>query len=368
MTLLSFCTPPPTKERWLSDYRPAGWSPAAGTLPSVVISPGRFPGQDTGAISGYAGHAKMAYSHSTGIPHSSGFLVGFALYLESSSGISQSPLVSFQSDWNGVSTMAELVINSSRLLIFQGDTLGMSPLATDTWHYIEVFFRVASKVGSDPTTFSRAMVRVNGELLHDSTGTSSPSGAASPYSLRGVSVMGGSHSSSQYTQSTAVRVCDAYVSVHSPDSVDWLGDVTVDRLVPNEKPPHPEYTTTFTPVNMVDEPADLAKTTVDPTKYIEASEDGARTSYAMTDFPAAGPSEVLAVMPLVSATKTGDGITTLTPFLREGDNYSHSTKGYLASGSFETVKAAPITTRPGGGEWTTAAIQNTEMGVTLNYE
>jgi hypothetical protein len=139
---------------------------------------------------------------------------------------------------------------------------------------------------------------------------------------------------------------------------DILGDVSVETLVPTGQGGYTDFIPTgtedFNNWNRIDElPASSAD-------YVTSLAPGNKDLYVMSDLQLAN-GHVLAVQPHYFASKTDTGSATLIPrFEVSGSTATQPALGLSVTPGY--IEGEISTTKPGGGAWTTAAVNGLQFG------
>lgn len=275
-------------------------------------------------------------------------IVGMAIYLEGTENGLSDTLLSFPS--TGGTVQGQLHVGSSNVLYVTRGTstilgTGSTPLAIETWYYIEIRYKVDDSAGE-------VEVKINGisEINLSSQDTRND---ASYNSIASFRLLGG-----RYFQSgKGTRVDDLYAleTASSPND-DFLGDCRVDTLAVNAD----GTTNQWTPSagnnyeNVDDDPPD------GDTTYNETDTDGHVDLFDHVDL--SQTTSVFGVQVAAYLEKTDAANIFVRLGTRSGgSNYWGSAQG--AGASYQHLMQMFETDPATGSAWTRTGVNNAEFGI-----
>lgn len=312
----------------------------------------------TNGTPGYLDAAPLLTQSGVALPTASGF-VGFAMKVDDLLGVStalpsscrvcrvmEGTLYHLSFDLQSDGTFAVHRYDSATQVVKLA--VSAEGLTADTWAYVECKWVISDTVGV-------AQIRVNGTTIlsfaGDTKGTWFPIGTLGVWTAARLWEM-----QSAASPLLIVRTCDLYLAnMTGSDNIDFLGDIVVDKILPDGVGNSSSWTPTPGPNNW----ADVNEVPPDgDTSYVAATAPGTRDTYSFEDVLG----DPLAIQIVAYARKETAGGAEITPTVRTaGVDYDGIAQG-VADTAY-TFYHWPYDTNPDtGAPWTKAEMDAAEFG------
>lgn len=223
-------------------------------------------------------------------------------------------------------------------------------LLPNTHYYVEVKY-------TPNQTSGYLEIRINGSTVFTKSGDVV---AGSAVAIPG-SITLGSANSRETTPLNWVAIGDVYILDSSgTDNNDFLGDVVVNRILPNANGSITELI--GSDGNQIDNYALVRDAPASLSRYVESNVSGSKDLYGFSTIDA-DDGAVLAVIPRMAASKDGANFGTIRSVIKKDSSYLLGPKRNLASGSVQALPSVIYERDPDNLYWTPSTINDSEFGV-----
>lgn len=282
-------------------------------------------------------------------------VVGFALYRATDfftpSSIMHVGNLGTSHVWVGFNTSEQLYVARQSDSTTLGTAASVFPLAA--WSYVEFKAYISDTVGG-------TIVRVDGVdvIKTGRYADGAPSQDTANGSQVATSIIISGNGGDDRNQGWAID--DLYVlDTNGSVNKDFLGDVTVQSLLPNGVGNYGQWTRTGT-----DSGANWSQVDENPpndTDFVSATSGSLRDSYAFADL--SGTNTVYGVQQLTKIKKTTSGTRTVRQFSRLSSTDMDLGSSETAMPGGYILMRDIAETKPGGGSWTNTAVNDAEFGI-----
>lgn len=240
---------------------------------------------------------------------------------------------------------------NDKLEVYRSTTrLGVcsTTLVVDTWYYVELKVNISDTVGAP-------VVKINGvaeTITWDTGGGSNQDTKNGGTGYVDMIRFGQVSGQNGYTDYDDYYICDSSGSTNN----DFLGDVTVQALMPNGIGNYSQWTPTSG-----DNYTNVDENPSNDTDFVSASAASLRDSYAFENLSAS--STIYGIQQMARIKKTTSGLRTVRQFSRLSSTDLDAGAGEVSIPMGYALMRDISETKPGGGGWDTTSVNDAEFGI-----